>query len=161
MDRGFDHFFGFLNGFTDHFAGSDSYRLDREPFRDFGPDYYSSDAFTDRAIQFIRVCTGARCEASRFMLYLSYQAPHNPLQAPRADILKHRGKYLQGWQAIREARFRRQKELGIVPADADCRTTLGICRIGIHSLPRNAIWKTCGWRSTRRWSSEWIRALGG
>ncbi len=36
MDRGFDHFFGFLNGFTDHFSGSDSYRLDREPFRDFG-----------------------------------------------------------------------------------------------------------------------------
>ena len=54
MDRGFDHFFGFLNGFTDHFAGSNSYRLDREPFRDFGADYYSSDAFTDRAIEFIR-----------------------------------------------------------------------------------------------------------
>ncbi|TWT78904.1 Arylsulfatase precursor [Planctomycetes bacterium CA13] len=117
MDRGFDHFFGFLNGFTDHFEGSTSYRLDREPFRDFGEDYYSSDDFTDRAIKFIRSSPESDSERP-FMLYLSYQAPHNPLQAPTADIRRHRGKYLQGWQAIREARFRRQHKLGIVPADS-------------------------------------------
>jgi arylsulfatase A-like enzyme len=118
MDRGFDHFFGFLNGFADHFSGSQSYRLNREPFRDFGTDYYSSDAFTDRAIKFIR--SASKSDAKRpFMLYLSYQAPHNPLQAPEADILKHRGKYLAGWQAIREARFRRQKQMGIVPTNSE------------------------------------------
>jgi arylsulfatase len=116
MDHGFDHFFGFLDGFSDHFAGSDSYRLGREPFRGFGPDYYSSDAFTDRAIAFIQSLSS---DAERpFMLYLSYQAPHNPLQAPKADIMKHRGNYLNGWQAVRESRFRRQKEMGVVPADS-------------------------------------------
>jgi arylsulfatase len=117
MNRGFDHFFGFLEGFSDHFGGSSSYRLDRSPFTEFGPDYYSSDQFTDRAIQFI---TSPKPNESTkpFFLYLSYQAPHNPLQAPKADILRHRGKYLAGWQAIREARFKRQKELGIVSADA-------------------------------------------
>ncbi|MEY3898806.1 MAG: Arylsulfatase [Verrucomicrobiota bacterium] len=115
LDRGFDHFFGFLEGFADHFTGAKSYRLDREPFTEFGPEYYSSDQFTDRAIDFIKApVTGEK----PFFLYLSYQAPHNPLQAPKADILKHRGKYLGGWQAVREARFRRQKEMGIVPADA-------------------------------------------
>jgi arylsulfatase len=116
MDHGFDHFFGFLDGFSDHFAGSDSYRLGREPFRGFGPDYYSSDAFTDRAIAFIQSLSS---DVERpFMLYLSYQAPHNPLQAPKADIMKHRGNYLNGWQAVRESRFRRQKEMGVVPADS-------------------------------------------
>jgi arylsulfatase len=116
LDRGFNHFFGFINGFADHFEGSKSYRLDRKPFTAFGPDFYSSDQFTDRAIRFIADDKGK--PEKPFFLYLSYQAPHNPLQAPKADILKYRGKYLGGWQAIREARFRRQKEMGIVPADA-------------------------------------------
>lgn len=124
MDHGFDHFFGFLNGFTDHFAGSPSYRLDRQPFTDFGPDFYSSDAFADRAITFI---TGPSPEHLKlqtsnspnpFFLYLSFQAPHNPLQAPRADIMRHRGNYLNGWQATREARFARQKKIGLVPPNA-------------------------------------------
>lgn len=113
MDRGFDHFFGFLNGFTDHFAGSLSYRLNREPFQDFGPDYYSSDAFADRAISFIE-----KPSEDPFFVYLSFQAPHNPLQAPKADIMRHRGNYLKGWQSIREARFAKQKKIGLFPADA-------------------------------------------
>ncbi len=116
MDRGFDHFFGFLDGFADHFTGSKSYRLDRKPFTAFGPEYYSSDQFTDRAIDFIKAPGDAE---KPFFLYLSFQAPHNPLQAPREDIMKYRGKYLGGWQAVREARFRRQKEMGIVPKDAE------------------------------------------
>lgn len=117
MDRGFDHFFGFLGGFADHFEGSKDFRLDRKPFTTFGPDYYSSDVFTDRAIEFIRRGTAGKKEKP-FFLYLSYQAPHNPLQAPKDEIVKHRGQYAVGWQAIREARFSRQKEMGIVPVDA-------------------------------------------
>jgi len=117
LDRGFDHFFGFLDGFANHFTGSKNYRLDRAPFTSFGADYYSSDAFTDRAVDFIRA-TPPSPSAKPFFLYLSYQAPHNPLQAPRADILRHRGKYLSGWQAVRAARFARQKSLGLVPASA-------------------------------------------
>jgi len=117
MDRGFDHFFGFLDGFADHFGGSKNFRLDRDPFMDFGPDYYSSDAFTDRAIRFIKSQSTGKADQP-FFLYMSYQAPHNPLQAPKTDILKHRGKYSGGWQAVREERFRHQKEMGIVPANA-------------------------------------------
>jgi len=50
---------------------------------------------------------------------LSFQAPHNPLQAPREDILRHRGKYLAGWQAVREARFRRQLVAGLFPPETE------------------------------------------
>ncbi|MFC1766505.1 sulfatase-like hydrolase/transferase, partial [Planctomycetota bacterium] len=115
LDCGFDHFFGFLNGFADHFAGSKYFQLDREPFTAFGPDYYSSDAFTDRAIEFIQA---PESSTAPFFLYLSFQAPHNPLQAPRAEILQQRGRYRKGWQAIRAARFQRQKEIGIVSTQA-------------------------------------------
>lgn len=117
MDRGFDHFFGFLEGFAGHFTGAKSYRLDRQPFRDFGKDFYSSDAFSERAMKFINPPDKADAEKP-FFLYLSYQAPHNPLEAPRADILAQRGNYKGGWQAVREARFKRQKALGLVAADA-------------------------------------------
>lgn len=112
MDHGFDHFFGFLDGFADHFAGGPSYRLDRAKFNEFGSEFYSSDALTDRALQFINR------DKAPFFLYLAYQAPHNPLQAPREDIMKFRGRYLKGWQRVREERFRRQKEIGIVAKDA-------------------------------------------
>jgi arylsulfatase len=112
LDRGFDHFFGFLGGFADHFSGGPGYQLDRAPFKSFPPDYYSSDAFTDRAIDFVRAPS-----EQPFFLYLSYQAPHNPLQAPREDILKHRGRYVKGWQAVREGRFERQGKLGLIPTN--------------------------------------------
>ena len=115
MDRGFDHFFGFLGGFADHFGGAKDYRLDRKKFADFGPGFYSTDAFTDRAIDFIE----SPGKVNPFFLYLSYQAPHNPLQAPEKDIMRHRGKYLAGWQSVREARFKRQKAMGLFPEDAE------------------------------------------
>lgn len=112
MDRGFDHYFGFLGGFSDHFRGGPGYRLDRAEFREFGPDYYSTDAFTDRATAFIRSTPNSQ----PFFLYLSYQAPHNPLQAPASEIKKYRGNYLRGWAALRADRIAKQKALGIIDA---------------------------------------------
>lgn len=118
MDRGFDHFFGFLGGFSDHFSGSHDYRLNRNIYNDFDEDYYSTDVFTEHALSFIDSVASSK-ESAPFFLMLSYQAPHNPLQAPHEEIMKHRGKYLSGWQSVREARFERQKELGLVPVDAE------------------------------------------
>ncbi|BCX47637.1 hypothetical protein HAHE_15450 [Haloferula helveola] len=115
MDHGFDHFFGFLGGFADHFGGSRDYHLDRAPFTAFGKDFYSSDAFAERAVRFVEKTDSEQ----PLFLYLSFQAPHNPLQAPAADIARHRGNYRQGWQAVREARFARQKKLGVVAPDAE------------------------------------------
>ena len=110
MDHGFDHFFGFLGGFADHFNGSKDYQLDRKPFRDFGPEFYSSSNFATRAIHFVE----STPKEKPLFLFLAFQAPHNPLQAPPEDIQKHRGKYLKGWQATPDARIKRQRELGII-----------------------------------------------
>src|SRR5687768_3629497 len=51
-----------------------------------------------------------------FFLYLAHCAPHFPLMAPAEDIAKYRGKYSAGWDALREARHRRQIEMGLVDA---------------------------------------------
>ena len=118
MDRGFDHFFGFMGGAGEHFSGPKNFRLDRAPFTDFGPNWYSADAYSDRAIEFIKSAT-AESEKKPFFLYLAYQTPHSPLEAPKADIEKIRGRYLAGWEAVRDARFKRQKEMGLVPADSE------------------------------------------
>jgi arylsulfatase A-like enzyme len=51
-----------------------------------------------------------------FFLYLAHCSPHFPLMAPEEDIARYRGKYLAGWDALREARHRKQIELGLVDA---------------------------------------------
>lgn len=114
MDHGFDRFFGFLGGFADHFAGAPDYHDDRRRFTAFGKNYYSSRNFTDRAIGIIKGTDPAK----PLFLMLAHQAPHNPLQAPAAAIERHRGKYLAGWQAVREARIARQREMGLISPDA-------------------------------------------
>ena len=114
-DKGFDYFFGFLGGYSSYFEGSKDYRLNKAPFNDFGRDFYSTDAFSDHAIGFIKKDTNTKEQP--FFLYLSYQAPHNPLQASKEEILTYRGSYLQGWQAIREARIKNQIKFGIIDAN--------------------------------------------
>jgi arylsulfatase len=110
-DKGFDYFFGFLKGFSSYYTGSNDYRINRVAFTDFGKDYYSTDEFTKRAIAFIEP---TKENKSPFFLYLAYQSPHNPLQAPKDDIMKYRGKYLKGWHAIRNARITNQIKFGII-----------------------------------------------
>lgn len=74
-------------------------------------DWYSSDLWTDMGLRFI---DEARAVQKPFLLYLPYNAPHFPLQAPAEDIARFRGTYKDGWDALRERRQARQVELGIV-----------------------------------------------
>ena len=53
-----------------------------------------------------------------FLLYVANNAVHSPLQAKPDDLAKYRGRYDEGWDVVRARRFARQKELGIIPADA-------------------------------------------
>lgn len=110
-DRGFHRYFGHLSGMTDFFVGDNTFRLNGEPFNDFDEDFYTTDVMTDYGIQFI---DEARETDKPFFLYTAYNAPHYPLQAPQEDVEKYRGKYKQGWDKLREQRFARQKELGII-----------------------------------------------
>ena len=114
VGRGFDRYFGHLSGASAFFPPvNPSFRLDREPYRPEDPDFYATDAMTDYAIRFIEE-SHERDPEKPFFLYLSYNAPHNPLQAPREDIMRYRGKYLKGWDRLREERYQRMVEMGLL-----------------------------------------------
>lgn len=117
--RGFERFFGSLPGATRFFFPEHPRGMTLENTRIEVPEsttdeaFYTTDAFTDYAMQFVddhrRAQTG-----DPFFLYLAYTAPHWPLQAFEDDIARYRGRYRDGWQALREQRFERQRELGLV-----------------------------------------------
>ncbi|WP_371079097.1 sulfatase-like hydrolase/transferase, partial [Salmonella enterica] len=75
-------------------------------------NWYSTDLWTEFGIRFIDEALAAK---QPFFLYLAHNAPHFPLQAPAADIAKFRhGIYTNGWDRLREARYARQKQMGLI-----------------------------------------------
>ncbi|HTI99128.1 MAG TPA: arylsulfatase [Dongiaceae bacterium] len=124
VHRGFDRSFVQINGAMNYFGGNsgdgprDPMALDDKPYVPPHDGFYSTDAFTDHAIEFMEEAVKQHA-AQPFFLYLPYNASHWPLMAPEADIAKYKGKYDQGWQAIRQERLAKMIKLGIVPAGQD------------------------------------------
>src|SRR5581483_4846885 len=73
--------------------------------------WYSTDAWTDQGVGFVDEALAAK---KPFFLYLPYNAPHFPLQAPPEEIAAWRGKFLRGWDQLREERYEREVKLGII-----------------------------------------------
>ena len=113
--RGFEWFFGFMEGETNFFhparlmLGNTLLPIDEYP-----PDFYTTDAWMDKGLEFLRELRAGSPEKP-FFLYVANNAVHGPLQAKPADLAKYRGRFDAGWHALREARHRRQLELGIIP----------------------------------------------
>jgi arylsulfatase len=84
---------------------------DRFDVIDEHPDFYATDVFTDYALEFLE---DDRVEDSPFFLFLAYTAPHAPMHAREEDIAKYRGRYMMGWERLRELRFLRMGLLGIL-----------------------------------------------
>jgi arylsulfatase len=76
-------------------------------------EWYSSDLWTDYGLRFI---DEARQAEKPFFLYLAHNAPHFPLQAPQEDIARFRGKFKTGWDRLREERYQRQIDMGLIDA---------------------------------------------
>jgi arylsulfatase A-like enzyme len=115
LDRGFDRFFGILGGMVAYFDPPPEQLYEgREPLKRLPPKFYATDAFTDKAIQFMKEADPAR----PYFLYLAYTSPHFNLDAWPEDIRKYRGKYMVGWDETRRRRFERQLKLGIVAPGA-------------------------------------------
>lgn len=133
-DMGFDHYWGMRDGAANHF--NPGYRRDGEaepaqkrpaqrvfcfdakcmqPYTPESRGYYTTDTFTDWAIELLGRHE-AEADGQPFFLYLSYTAPHDPIQAWPEDIAKYEGKYDAGYEAIAKARYRRQLELGVIDA---------------------------------------------
>jgi arylsulfatase A-like enzyme len=122
--RGFDEYYGLAAGCCNYFNPAkpfpDSYTgqgpepfLNQEtPVTTFPPDFYTTDAFTAHAVKQIEKFAGAE-DAAPFFLNLCYTAPHYPLHAKPQDIAKYKGRYDDGYFAMRERRHRRLVDLGL------------------------------------------------
>ncbi|WP_345157857.1 arylsulfatase [Pontibacter saemangeumensis] len=118
VKQGFDRYFGLLDGANSYFGNRPyrpnqklTYALDDAPYTP-GAGFYATDAYTDYALKFIEE---GKEKDKPFFLYLAYTAPHWPLHALEEDIAKYRGRYMKGWDKLREARFRRMQEMGVIP----------------------------------------------
>ncbi len=74
---------------------------------------FKTDFITDYALKWL---DDALQKENPFFLYLPYHAAHYPLQARPEDIARYRGKYMEGWDVLREKRFNRIKKTGLLPA---------------------------------------------
>jgi arylsulfatase A-like enzyme len=86
-----------------------------KPYTPEDKDFYTTDVFSDTAVEYLDEYGK---DDKPFFLYLSYTAPHFPLQAWPEDIAKYRGKYMGGWDAMRQQRYDRLVRLGLI--DEQC-----------------------------------------
>jgi arylsulfatase len=114
VDRGFDDYYGLLQGFHGFWDPRAPVRLPAgRPARTYPPGkFYATDAYTDHALDFL---ADARKSRGRpFFLYLAYTAPHFPLHAPPEDVARYRDTYTKGWDRVRQERFDRMRKLRII-----------------------------------------------
>ena len=113
VDRGFDDYFGIIRGASNFFRPHPDKLLtrNRTPVVP-GEDFYTTDAFTSNAIEFVEA--SERDDDQPFFLYLAYTSPHWPLHAWPEDVQKYRGKYMAGWDRVREARLELMTTMGLI-----------------------------------------------
>jgi len=129
--RGFDRFYGFLGGAINCWnpgnapatSAPDPARIEHykwildedkitEPFVPDRADWHATEVFTDKGVEWLGEI--AAKDDKPFFLYLAYNAPHWPLHAPEEYIAKCRGRYDAGYEKIRNARYQRQIESGLI-----------------------------------------------
>jgi arylsulfatase A-like enzyme len=119
LGRGFERFYGFLGGETNQWfpdLAYDNHSVPQPKLPEEG--YHLSEDLTDKAIQFV-LDAHVNAPDKPFFMYYAPGAAHAPHQVGREWIEKYRGAFDGGWDAYRETVFARQKELGIMPADAE------------------------------------------
>jgi arylsulfatase A-like enzyme len=128
LARGFDRFYGFLEGETDQFHPE--LVCDNHPIEppgkpnvgggsdhgdgDHGDGYHLSEDLVDQLLRMVSDSTGVRADRP-FFAYVPFGATHAPHQAPDRYLEKYRGRYDEGWDVVRQRWFERQLELGVVP----------------------------------------------
>ncbi len=128
---GFERYFGLRDGACNYFnpgarrdgepapaqkRANRAWCIDDEVLRPFSPpdpDFYTTDAFTDAALGYLDEAADSE---DPFFLYVAYNAPHDPLQAPEDEIERHAGVYDVGYAPIRAARLEKQRALGLFEA---------------------------------------------
>ena len=116
---GFEYFYGFIGGENNQwypalYEGTSPVEPDKTPEE----GYHLMADLADRTILWMRQ-QKSMAPDKPFFAYLAPGATHAPHHVPDEWIAKYEGRFDQGWDAVREATFARQKELGVIPADCD------------------------------------------
>jgi arylsulfatase A-like enzyme len=123
--RGFERSFALLYGGASHWNDMSGlmenetpalYTMDGKKLDELPKDHFSSRSFTDFLMEAIRENRG---DGKPFFAYLAFQAPHDPMHVPEPWRSKYRGRYDDGYQALKTERAAAAKELGLVPANAE------------------------------------------
>lgn len=132
--RGFDRYYGLKDGACNFFNPGEqrpgegvparkgqpgdkrnrSWCIDSVMYQPYTPeekDFYTTDYFTKYALGWL---DEYKNEKKPFFLYLAFTAPHDPLMAWPEDIARYKGKYNEGYDPIRKARYQKQLEIGLI-----------------------------------------------
>jgi arylsulfatase len=107
--RGFDRYYGIIHGAASFYDPVTLMR-DNDDAAPEGSDYYFTDAIAQNACTYIRENPANQ----PFFLYTAFTSPHWPMHALESDIARYKGRYKDGWDALRLERHKRMLDLGIV-----------------------------------------------
>ncbi len=113
---GFDRFYGFIGGETNQWEPVIFDGVTRVPKKD-QDDYHFTTDMTTEAIEWVRF-QQAMTPEKPFFIYYATGATHAPHHAPKQWIEKYKGRFDEGWQALREQTVARQKKMGVIPDSA-------------------------------------------
>ncbi|MDA7916386.1 arylsulfatase [Verrucomicrobia bacterium] len=115
IKRGFDEFYGYTKGHSHDQYDADYYiRLPEGRAKEIDlakADYYATDVFNDYAMEFLKQ---GKQTGKPWFLFLGHSSPHFPVQAPGATANKFDEIYEKGWDALRDERYARMKQIGLV-----------------------------------------------
>ncbi len=115
IQSGFDRFYGFLGGCTDHF-GPELFEDNHAAEPALGKDYHLSEDLADRAVHYLREHASFRHTAP-FFLNLCFGATHAPFQVDKSYIDPYVPVFEKGWDQTRKDRLARQKAMGLIPEE--------------------------------------------
>jgi len=119
MGSGFEYFYGFIGGEAhQYYPAIYEGTIPVEPEKTPEEGYHFMSDMTDKAIKWIRQ-QKALMPDKPFFAYFAPGATHAPHHVTPEWADKYKGKFDDGWDAVRERTFAKQKELGVIPADAE------------------------------------------
>ena len=120
LQNGFDRSYSLED--HDRYFSPKNHTEDDQPLPPIQPNsgFYVTTAIAEHSIKCLK--DHAQNHADKpFFQYLCFTSPHFPLQALPEDIAKYRDRYLAGWDVIRDRRFAKQQELGLIHCDLSSR----------------------------------------
>lgn len=155
--RGFERSFSMLDGGASHWSDMIGIQAETQPMARYviddvelsalPGDFYSSRSYADFLIEAIRENRG---DGRPFFAYLAPTAAHDPIHVPEPWLSKYRGRYDEGWEALKAQRIEGARRVGLIPEDAPAPTR----------LPGARPWSRLRLEE-KRWESRTMEAYAG